>query len=112
MVYEEPETKKLIIQVENTITQEFVHHKTDMVVLSIGAEPAEGSEELGKILGIMKDERTGFFDVSNEDDVSAIGQDRIFIAGNASGPKDSQYSLAQASAAAMKAFITIGGLHT
>ena len=112
MVYEEPDTQKLKIQVENTITQEFVLHETDMVVLSIGAEPADGSEDLGKILGLIKDERLGFFIVSNDDDVSAVGQDRIFIAGNASGPKDSQYSLAQASAAAMKAFIAIGGLNS
>ncbi len=45
------------------------------------------------------------------DDVSAIGQERVFIAGNASGPKDTQYSLAQASNAAVKAFIAIGGLN-
>ncbi|UCE14662.1 MAG: CoB--CoM heterodisulfide reductase iron-sulfur subunit A family protein, partial [Candidatus Heimdallarchaeota archaeon] len=90
-------------------TQEFVRHQTDLVVLSIGAEPADGSTELGDMLGLVRDERTGFFSTSNEDDVSAVGHDRIFIAGNASGPKDSQYSLAQASAAAMKAFIAIGG---
>jgi heterodisulfide reductase subunit A len=112
MVFEDPNTQIVTIQVENTITQEFVLHETDMVVLSIGAEPNEGSDELGKTLGIIKDERTGFFAVSSEDDVSALGQERIFIAGNASGPKDTQYSLAQASAAAMKAFIAIGGLHS
>ncbi|MHA2407595.1 MAG: FAD-dependent oxidoreductase, partial [Candidatus Ranarchaeia archaeon] len=106
MVFEDPNTQIVTIQVENTITQEFVLHETDIVVLSIGAEPSEGSDELGKILGIIKDERTGFFAVSREDDVSAMRQERIFIAGNASGPKDTQYSLAQASAAAMKAFIT------
>ncbi len=112
MVFEDPNTQIITIQVENTITQEFVLHETDMVVLSIGAEPAVESDELGKILGLIKDERTGFFTVSSEDDVSAMGQERIFIAGNASGPKDTQYSLAQASAAAMKAFIAIGGLHS
>ncbi|MFX0016390.1 MAG: FAD-dependent oxidoreductase [Promethearchaeota archaeon] len=107
MVYEDPNTQIIIVQVENTITQEFVLHQTDLLVLSIGAEPSEGSDELGKILGLLKDDRTGFFIVSSEDDVSAKGQQRIFIAGNASGPKDTQYSLAQASAAAMKAFITV-----
>ncbi|MFX0116340.1 MAG: FAD-dependent oxidoreductase [Candidatus Hodarchaeota archaeon] len=110
MVFEDSNTAKLTIQVENTVTREFLQHKTDMIILSIGAEPAEGNEELGKILGILKDEKTGFFAVSNKDDVSAIRQERIFIAGNASGPKDVQYSLAQGSAAAMKAFIAIGGL--
>ena len=112
LVFEEPNTQEITIQVENTITQEFVQHETDIVVLSIGAEPAEGSNELEDVLGLIKDERTGFFAVSNEDDVSAIGQERVFIAGNASGPKDTQYSLAQASAAAMKAFIAVGGLNS
>ncbi|MFX0124648.1 MAG: FAD-dependent oxidoreductase [Candidatus Hodarchaeota archaeon] len=112
IVFEEPDTHNVKIQVENTITQEFVLHETDIAVLSIGAEATEGSYELGKILGIAKDEKTGFFAVSREDDVSALGQERIFIAGNASGPKDTQYSLAQASAAAMKAFIAIGGVNS
>jgi len=112
LVFEEPNTQEITIQVENTIAQEFVLHRTDLIVLSIGAEPADASDELGKILGIIIDERTGFFAVSNEDDVSAIGQERVFIAGNTSGPKDTQYSLAQASAAAMKAFIFIRGLNS
>ncbi|MHA2232413.1 MAG: hypothetical protein ACXAB4_07970, partial [Candidatus Hodarchaeales archaeon] len=112
MVFEDSNTAELTIQVENTITREFLQHKTDMIILSIGAEPAEGNEELGKILDILKDEKTGFFVVSNEDDVSAIRQERIFIVGNAGGPKDVQYSLAQASAAAMKVFTTVGGLNS
>jgi heterodisulfide reductase subunit A-like polyferredoxin len=111
MVFEDPNTQEITIQVENTITQEFVLHKTEMVVLSIGAEPADATNELAKSLGIIIDEKTGFFTVANVDDVSAIGQERVFIAGNASGPKDTQYSLAQASTAATKAFIAIGGLN-
>ncbi|MFW9914348.1 MAG: FAD-dependent oxidoreductase [Candidatus Thorarchaeota archaeon] len=109
MVFEKADNQQLTVQLENTITREFLHYKTDIVVLSIGAEPAEGSDDLGKVLGIARDEKTGFFKISEEDDVSAVGQERVFIAGNASGPKDTQYSLAQASAAAMKALISIGG---
>ncbi|MHA2370855.1 MAG: disulfide reductase, partial [Candidatus Hodarchaeales archaeon] len=110
LVFEKADNQQLTVQLENTITREFLHYKTDIVVLSIGAEPAAGIDDLGEVLGITRDEKTGFFKVSEEDDVSAVGQERVFIAGNASGPKDTQYSLAQASAAAMKALISIGGL--
>ncbi|MFX0115962.1 MAG: FAD-dependent oxidoreductase [Candidatus Hodarchaeota archaeon] len=110
MVFEKSNNQQLTVQVENTITREFLHYKADLVVLSIGAEPADGCDELGRIFGIKRDERTGFFKTAEEDDVAAVGQERVFIAGNASGPKDTQYSLAQASAAAMKALISIGGL--
>ncbi|MFW9992380.1 MAG: FAD-dependent oxidoreductase [Candidatus Odinarchaeota archaeon] len=106
LVIEDPVTKELMLHVENTLTQELLYLQTDMVVLAIGAEPSEGSDDLGMALGLVSDERTGFF-VTNSDDVTADGQGRIFIAGNANGPKDTQYSLAQASAAAMKAIITI-----
>lgn len=111
IVFKDKNSKQISIQVENTITREFLQHKTDLVVLSIGAEPADGNDELGRIMKLLKDERTGFFTVSNNDDVSAVEQERIFIIGNASGPKDSQYSLAQASAAALKAIISIKGLN-
>lgn len=110
MVFKDKNSTQISIQVENTITQKFLYHKTDLVVLSIGAEPADENDELGKIMKLQKDERTGFFTVSNNDDVSAVEQERIFIIGNANGPKDSQYSLAQASAAALKAIISIGRL--
>jgi heterodisulfide reductase subunit A len=111
IVFKDKNSKQISIQVENTITREFLQHKTDLVVLSIGAEPADGNDELGRIMKLLKDERTGFFTVSDNDDVSAVEQERIFIIGNASGPKDSQYSLAQASAAALKAIISIKGLN-
>jgi heterodisulfide reductase subunit A len=109
MVLEEVETNNLILEVENTVNREFLHHKTDMVVLSIGAEPANETDVLSETLGIKLNDRTGFFLINEEDDISAIGNNRIFVIGNASGPKDSQYSLSQASAAAMKVLITLGG---
>jgi heterodisulfide reductase subunit A-like polyferredoxin len=80
-----------------------------MIVLSIGAEPANETDVLSETLGVKLDDRTGFFLINEEDDISAIGNNRIFVIGNASGPKDSQYSLSQASAAAMKVLIALDG---
>ncbi len=107
VVREELETGNLIVEVENTISREFLQHKTDMIILSIGAEPARESYELAQTLGLKTDDKSGYLLVNGEDDVSAIGQRRIFVIGNASGPKDTQYSLAQASAAAMQVLIEI-----
>ncbi len=110
LVLEEVETNNLIIEVENTINREFLQHKTDMIVLSIGAEPANETDVLSEILDVKLDKRTGFFLINKDDGISAVGNDKIFVIGNASGPKDSQYSLSQASAAAMKVLIALGGL--
>ncbi len=110
MVLEELETNNLIIEVENTTTREFLQHKTDMIILSIGAEPARESNDLAKALSLKTDERSGYFLVNEEDDVSAVENDRIFIVGNASGPKDSQYSLSQASAAAIQVLAKLRGI--
>ncbi|MFX1535091.1 MAG: FAD-dependent oxidoreductase [Promethearchaeota archaeon] len=112
MIFEDSDRDELVVQVENTFTNEFLHYRTDMVVLSIGAEPAMGSEELGKMLDLKIDEKTGYYVITKKDDVSALGQERIFIVGNASGPKDTQYSLAQASAAAIKAATVIRKPHS
>ena len=61
-----------------------------------------------RLWGSPRDERTRLLKTAEEDAVSAVGQERAFIAGKASGPNDTQYSLAQASAATMKALISIG----
>ncbi|MFX0090533.1 MAG: FAD-dependent oxidoreductase [Candidatus Hodarchaeota archaeon] len=108
LVFEDSGTQDLVVQIENTFTNEFLYHKTNLVVLSIGAEPSMGSEDLSKMLDLRIDERTGFYITTEKDDISALGHDRIFIVGNASGPKDTQYSLAQASAAAIKAATILG----
>ena len=102
-IIEVPETKNLMIRAEDTETGEVIEKEFDMAVLSIGIEPSSGTLELSKFLDIQIDEY-GFL---QEDDIKtnpiATKVEGIFVAGAAQGPKDIPDSVADASAASIKA---------
>jgi len=91
----------------DTETDELVEEGFDMVVLSVGLLPPEGSEVLDKALGLPRQE-DGFF-ATVQPEVSSVltPVDGIIIAGAVEGPKDIPDSIAQASAAAMKAAVVM-----
>lgn len=102
-IFEDPETKDLVIRAENTETGESEEHKASLVILSSAVIPSKGSEELAEILGINLDEN-GFFK-ERQSNTSIVDTDKkgIYVCGCAQGPKDIPDSVAQASAAAVKA---------
>jgi len=108
-VVENPETNNLLLRVENTETSEVIQEEFDMVVLSIGVLPSGGISEISKILDIPID-RYGFFeenDIKTKPIESKV--EGIFVAGAALGPKDIPDSVADASAAAIKAVTFLTG---
>jgi heterodisulfide reductase subunit A len=92
------------LPVENTETGEFLTLHPDLLVLSVGLEPASGAEDIAKKLGIPLDE-TGFFGQNNQklEPVTTVIPG-IYVAGTAIAPKDIPDSVAQGEAAAMRAF--------
>ncbi|MFQ6081507.1 MAG: FAD-dependent oxidoreductase [Candidatus Bathyarchaeia archaeon] len=104
-VVEDPSTKNLILRAENTETGELVEKEFDMVILSVAVQPPDDLKDINKILGVQTGE-DGFF-ASVQPEISSVTThaDGIFIAGAVEGPKDIPDSIAQASAAAMKAMI-------
>jgi len=101
-IEEDPETKKLIMNVENTITSQYIELEDDLVVLTAALIPAEGSEKIAEFLTLKTDEN-GFF----MGDIAKFSQTEtelsgIYIAGTAEGPKDIPDSIVQANAAAVK----------
>jgi heterodisulfide reductase subunit A len=106
-ISEDPETKNLLVRVENTETGELFEEEFDMVVLSIGLLPPSDAEVIEKLLGIPRGE-DGFF-TSYQPEIFPVNtaMNGVFIAGVAEGPKDIPDSVAQASAAAMKASVVI-----
>ncbi|NYT04747.1 MAG: CoB--CoM heterodisulfide reductase iron-sulfur subunit A family protein [Methanomicrobiales archaeon] len=92
------------MQIENTETGAVEYLHPDLVVLSVGLQPANGAEELAARLGIPYDE-TGFFS-SPDPKVAPVTTIRpgIYVAGTAASPKDIPDSVMQAEAAAMRAF--------
>ena len=103
-ILEDPETKNLIIRVENTETEEFLEEEYDMVVLSSGIVPIKPEKWINQ-LGVTTSE-DGFFTLvapnSESTDTNIPG---IVLAGTSAGPMDIPDSVAHASAAAMRAAI-------
>jgi heterodisulfide reductase subunit A len=96
----------LTIQYEDTLDGALRFLDTEMVVLSIGAEPPFDTEKLASSLKIDCEE-SGFFACDREP-VFTKAQG-VFIAGAASGPKDITACLAEGSAAAAQAAILLKG---
>ncbi|MCD6171570.1 MAG: hydrogenase iron-sulfur subunit [Thermoplasmata archaeon] len=100
---ENPENKKVIVRVEDTLTRKIIEKEFDLVVLSVGLVPSKGTIEIAEMLklprssdGFLKEAHPKFRPV----DTPIEG---IFVAGTAQGPKDIPDTVAQASAAAARA---------
>ena len=107
-VPETPEEKgKLIVVVEDTLSGVVRRIPVDMVVLSVALEPAEGAEELARILGISQDQDGWFIELHPKLAPVATASDGIFLAGCCQGPKDIPDTVAQASGAAAEALSLI-----
>ena len=109
-VVEVPETKDLIVRAEDTEEDKRIEEKFDMVVLSVGLLSSKEILKVGKILDLPLDEH-GF---PHEADVitnpiAVAKSEGIFVAGTAESPKDIPDSVADASAAAIKAVSYLGG---
>ncbi len=87
----------LILNFEDTLTSETHSIESDMVVLSVGGIPPPETKKLSEMMNLSLDE-LGFFNVNYTP--SRTNSNRIFVAGTACGPKDIDYSLSQAGAAA------------
>jgi len=107
-ILEDPTTKNLFIRAEDIGSGGLLEEEVDMVVLSAGLVPA-ATDELEKIFSVPAGV-DGFLAVTNPKvDPVATPMEGVFTAGAAEGPKDIPDSVAQASAAAMRASIILKG---
>ncbi len=102
-LFEDPDTKKIIVKVEDTLTRKIIEKEFDLVVLSVGLVPSKGAKKIAELLkiprssdGFIKEAHPKFRPI----DTPIEG---IFVAGTAQGPKDIPDTVAQASAAAARA---------
>lgn len=100
---EDPQTKKLLLISEDTLSRKIIKSEFDQVILSTGIVPASGSEKIADILKLARS-TDGFLQEAHPKfrpvDTLVNG---IFIAGCVQGPKDIPDSVAQGSAAASRA---------
>ncbi|MFW9822673.1 MAG: hydrogenase iron-sulfur subunit [Candidatus Thorarchaeota archaeon] len=100
-------SENLLISGEDVIENSLFENKTDLVVLAVGLEPAEGTEELSKILNVSLDPYGFLLEKHLKVRPSETTLNGIFLAGAIQGPKDIPSSIAQAESAASKAISLI-----
>lgn len=102
-IMEDPETKELIIYVENGETGEVSTFNVDMAILSAGAVAAETNRELADVLGIDLDVN-GFFEIETKygSPLHTV-KEGVYVCGCAAGINDISDSVAQGSGAAAEA---------
>jgi heterodisulfide reductase subunit A len=102
-IMEDPETKNLLVKVEDTLIGQPVTIDADLVVLSCAMKPSKGTEQLAELLRIETD-KDGWFKEAHPKlrpvDTNVRG---IYICGCAQGPKDIPDAIVQAKAAASSA---------
>jgi len=100
---EETADRGLRVAVENTATGTIEFFELDMLVLSIGLEPAKGTQKLQEMLGLQLTS-DGFFLEAHPKLLPVDAATRgVFYAGCAEGPKDIKDSVTQASASVVRA---------
>ena len=106
-VREDPETRNLMVKVENTIQNRLEKYELDMLVLAVGAAPAIETETIRQMVSISKSPN-GFLKEAHAKlrpvDTPTKG---VFVAGAAESPKDIRESVTQASAASAHASILL-----
>jgi heterodisulfide reductase subunit A len=104
-ILEDPQTKNLILRVEDTLLGETIEVDLDLVVLSVGMEPPKDAEKLQKILRISRGADGFFLEAHPKLRPIDTLTEGVFLAGTAQGPKDIPDTVAQGSAAAARAAI-------
>ncbi len=94
---------KLTVVAENTLTGKNMRTPVDMVILSVGLESAEGSEDIGRMTGVSRDKDGWFNELHAKLAPVSTPISGIFLAGCCQGPKDIPDTVAQASGAAGEA---------
>jgi heterodisulfide reductase subunit A len=106
-VVESPESRNLVLTVENTTTGKLEKHELELLVLSQGVIPRQDSGSIRKLL-TLSTTSDGFIMESHPKlkpvDAPTKG---VFIAGCLESPKDVKDSVTQASAAAARASILL-----
>ena len=94
---------KLMVIAENTLTRRTSRIPVDMVILGVGLEPAENSEETGRLVGVSRDSDGWFNELHAKLAPVSTPVRGIFLAGCCQGPKDIPDTVAQSTGAAGEA---------
>ncbi|MBE6493240.1 MAG: CoB--CoM heterodisulfide reductase iron-sulfur subunit A family protein [Methanosphaera stadtmanae] len=97
--------KTITVRAEDTLLGKATAFTYDLVVLSVGLVPPEGSEDLRQTLSLSKSADGFYMEAHPKLRPVDTMTDGVFLAGVAQGPKDIPDTVAQASGAAARAAI-------
>ncbi len=97
----------MLIEVNERLSGETIEIPADLVVLMVGMEAREDSDEVARLVNISRDKDGWFIESHPKLDPVATTTDGIFIAGACQAPKDIPDSVAQARAAAARVLARI-----
>jgi heterodisulfide reductase subunit A len=101
-IEEDPETRNLVVTVENTTSGKLERHELEMVVLSVGVQSPKDMARIASMLTLSKTS-DGFFMESHPKLKPVDAPTRgVFLAGFCESPKDIKDSVCQAGAAASR----------
>ena len=101
------EEGKLIIEVEDTLSQKILRVPVDMVILSPAMVPNKDSDRIARLFRLSKSSDGFFLEAHPKLRPVATHTDGVFLAGCCQAPKDIPDSVAQASGAASQARLPI-----
>jgi heterodisulfide reductase subunit A len=102
-IQEDPQSKDLILTVENTATNQLEKHRAEMVVLAVGVKPPKDMKVIQEMLALQKNSDGFYLEAHPKLQPVDSATRGIFFAGCAEGPKDIKDTVTQASAAAARA---------
>lgn len=91
---------QMSVRGEDIFNDRLVEFNVDMVVLAVGLVPAQGNEELSRMLGVDRDGDGWFSELDYNGSPTDTDKGGIYVAGMCQAPKDIPDTVAQASAVA------------
>jgi heterodisulfide reductase subunit A len=106
-IISDPDGDKVLVRVEDTLMRRSLQVPADLVVLAVGMEPRQGTDQVARLLR-LSNSADGFLAEAHPKlrpvDTAVAG---VFLAGCCQGPKDIPDSIAQARAAASAALVPL-----
>ena len=102
------EEGKLIVEAEDTLSNQFLRLPVDMVVLAPAMEARADAEEVSRLFNVSLDKNRFFIERHPKLDPLSTMTDGVFLAGTCQGPKDIPDTVAQAIGAAAEALTIVG----
>ncbi len=99
--------ERAVVRVEDTFLRRTIEHEADLVVLAVGMEPREDTDEVASLLKLPRSADGFFLEAHPKLRPVDTAMEGVYLAGCCQGPKDISDTIAQAKAAASSSLIPL-----